>query len=128
MKLEIFALALEKKNKTISCICESKFNAPFDFDDGNESSTRLIEAKGSKNIFSRAFSKFKQIFNKKKKSFSKYFYDPFNLNDLGTNIQNERKIQETGIPRIKAQESTKLIVQFEKINEIVRFIVKFMLS
>ena len=127
LKVEIFALPLEKKNKTISCICQSKFIAPYDMEDENELSTRLKERKGVKNIFSRAFTKIKQIFIKKKKSFSKYIYDPFNENNLGPNFQNDRKIKETGSLRIKEQESIKLIVQFERINEIVRFIVKFIL-
>ncbi len=120
LNIEIFSLPIEKNNKTISCNCEKKFLAPLtNLDCGNEisSSQNKKEAKGIKKFFTGAFSKIKQIFNKKKNSISSYKYDPFNLLDKNYLSSD---LQEVSLLKLPALENAQILIQFEKMNEIVR--------
>ncbi len=99
--------------------------APIDFENSyrsNQSSNSTSkEAKGLKKFFGGALTKFKQIFNKKKKCFSKYKYDTFNLNQV-SRAHDYQNLNEQGDSRSTALENVKIIIQFDKINEIVGII------
>jgi hypothetical protein len=125
--LEVFSLPLEKKNKTIFCSCQSKYMAPLESEESQASSTVSRDKKGLKRFFSGAFSKIKLIFHNKKKSFSKYKYDPFNLKESDPIPKNSSVIKQERLFGSSNEDNLKIIVQFEKVNEIVRFYIKFIL-
>jgi len=81
----------------------------------------LKNGKGIKKFFSGALNKFKQIFNKKTKSFSNYKYQPFPM--IGNSRPSiSQNLDQKKDSRSNALENVNIIIQFDKINEIVRFI------
>ncbi len=77
--------------------------------------------KGIKKFFSGAFNKFKLIFNKKTKSFSNYKYEPLTIN-RNLRPTTSKNLDERRDSRSNTHDNVRIIIQFDKINEIVGII------